>query len=155
MQVMVCQDAGLLFHSIVPGCAVPPRRKGIHKMAKEIEPSRHLEDFLNFLDQCAREYRYASDNMATEDKRLQDLLHELEFAADKAERNRVATSLQRSRRERRRSKDKVKLYERIVKFSEDQNNRRTINLLRQLLGQQRKEEEYLRSNRTYKKRVDG
>lgn len=124
-------------------------------MAKEIEPSRHLEDFLNFLDQCAREYRYASDNMATEDKRLQDLLHELEFAVDKAERNRVATSLQRSRRERRRSKDKVKLYERIVKFSEDQNNRRTINLLRQLLGQQRKEEEYLRSNRTYKKRVDG
>lgn len=124
-------------------------------MAKEIEPSRHLEDFLNFLDQCAREYRYASDNMATEDKRLQDLLHELEFAVDKAERNRVATSLQRSRRERRRSKDKVKLYERIVKFTEDQNNRRTINLLRQLLGQQRKEEEYLRSNRTYKKRVDG
>ena len=30
-----------------------------------------------------------------------------------------------------------------------------INLLRQLLGQQRKEEEYLRSNRTYKKRMDG
>ena len=49
----------------------------------------------------------------------------------------------------------VKLYERIVKFKEDQNNRRTINLLRQLLGQQRKEEEYLRSNRTYKKRMDG
>ena len=116
---------------------------------------KHLEDFLNFLDQCAKEYQYAFENMSTEDKRLQDLLHELEFAADKAERNRVDTSLQRSRRERRKSKDMVKLYERIVKFSEDQSNRRTINLLRQLLGQQRKEEEYLRSNRTYKKRMDG
>lgn len=124
-------------------------------MAKEIKPSKHLEDFLNFLDQCSREYQYAFDNMSKEDKRLQDLLHEIEFAADKAEKNRAATSLQRSRRERRKNKDMVKLYERIVKFSEDQSNRRTINLLRQLLGHQRKEEEYLQSNRTYKKRVDG
>ena len=124
-------------------------------MAKEIKPSKHLEDFLNFLDQCVREYQYAFDNMSKEDKRLQDLLHEIEFAADKAEKNRAATSLQRSRRERRKNKDMVKLYERIVKFSEDQSNRRTINLLRQLWGQQRKEEEYLQSNRTYKKRVDG
>ena len=124
-------------------------------MTKEIKPSKQLEDFLNFLDQCAKEYKYASDNMSKEDKRLQDLLHEIEFAADKAERNRVATSLQKSRKERRKHKDMVKLYERIVKFSEDQNNLRTINLLRQLLGQQRKEEEYLQSNRAYKKRVDG
>jgi len=124
-------------------------------MAKEIKPSKHLEDFLNFLDQCAREYQYAYDNVSKEDRRLQDLLHEMEFAADKAERNRVATKLQGSRRERRRNKDMVKLYEKIVRFSEDQSNRRTINLLRQLLGQQRKEEEYLQGNRVYKKRVDG
>lgn len=62
-------------------------------MAKEIKPSRHLEDFLNFLDRCAREYQYAYDNVSKEDRRLQDLLHEMEFAADKAERNRVATKL--------------------------------------------------------------
>ena len=123
-------------------------------MAKEIKPSKHLENFLNFLDQCAREYQYAYDNVSKEDRRLQDLLHEMEFAADKAERNRVATKLQGSRRERRRNKDMVKLYEKIVRFSEDQSNRRTINLLRQLLGQQRKEEEYLQSKRIYKKRVD-
>lgn len=123
-------------------------------MAKEMKPSEHLSGFLDFLDQCAKEYKYASDNMSREDRRLQDLLHEIEFAADKAERNRAATSLQKSRKERRKSKDMVKLYERIVKFTEDQSNRRTINLLRQLLGQQRKEEEYLQSNRTYKKRVD-
>ena len=155
MQNMVGPDAGLLFYSIVPGCAVSSGGREVHKMAKEIKPSKHLEDFLNFLDQCVREYQYAFDNMSKEDKRLQDLLHEIEFAADKAEKNRAATSLQRSRRERRKNKDMVKLYERIVKFSEDQSNRRTINLLRQLLGQQRKEEEYLQSNRTYKKRVDG
>lgn len=123
-------------------------------MAKEVMPSKHLEDFLNFLDQCIREYQYAYDNVSKEDKRLQDLLHEMEFAKDKAERNRVATKLQGSRRERRKNKDTVQLYDRIVRFAEDQNNRRTINLFRQLLGQQRKEEEYLQSKRVYKKRAE-
>ncbi|NBH72180.1 hypothetical protein D3Z51_09135 [Clostridiaceae bacterium] len=123
-------------------------------MPKEANPSKNLEIFLDFLDQCVKEYQYAYGNVSKEDKRLQDLLHEMEFAADRAERNRVATRLQNSRRERRKNKDTVKLYERIVKFQEDQNNRRTLNLLSQLLGQQRKEEEYLRSKRVYKKRVE-
>lgn len=123
-------------------------------MAENMKPSQYLENFLNFLDQCEREYKYAYDNVNKEDRRLQDFVHEIEFASDKAERNRVATRLQNSRKERRRNKDAVKLYERIVRFTEDPNNRRTINLLRQLLGQQRKEEEYLQSNRMYKKRVE-
>lgn len=123
-------------------------------MAKEINPSKELENFLNFLDQSAKEYQYAYDKVSQEDRRLQDLLHEVEFAADRAERNRVATKLRSSRRERRKNKDIVKLYERIVRFTEDPNNRRIINQLRQLLGQQRKEEEYLRSKRVYKKRVE-
>ena len=123
-------------------------------MAKEINPSKELENFLNFLDQSAKEYQYAYDKVSQEDRRLQDLLHEVEFAADRAERNRVATKLRSSRRERRKNKDIVKLYERIVRFTEDQNNRRIINQLRQLLGQQRKEEEYLQSKRVYKKRVE-
>lgn len=123
-------------------------------MPKEVTPSKSLENFLNFLDQCVKEYQYAYDNVSREDKRLQDLLHEMEFATDRAERNRIATRLQNSRRERRKNKDIVKLYERMVKFQEDQNNRRTLNLLSQLLGQQRKEEEYLRSKRVYKKRVE-
>ena len=123
-------------------------------MAKEINPSKKLENFLNFLDQSAKEYQYAYDKVSQEDRRLQDLLHEVEFAADRAERNRVATKLRSSRRERRKNKDIVKLYERIVRFTEDPNNRRIINQLRQLLGQQRKEEEYLQSKRVYKKRVE-
>lgn len=61
-------------------------------MAKEVMPSKHLEDFLNFLDQCIRKYQYAYDNVSKEDRRLQDLLHEMEFAADKSERNRVEQS---------------------------------------------------------------
>lgn len=122
-------------------------------MAKELTPAARLESFLDFVAQCESRYTLACGNVSQEDKRLQDLLHEIEFASDKAERNRVATKLQHSRRERRQNKDIVKLYEQVVRFFEDQNNRRTLNQMRQLLGRQRKEEEYLFSDREYKPRV--
>ena len=117
-------------------------------------PAKELERFLSFVDSCTGEYRLAFDSVGEEDKKLQDLLHEMEFAADKAERNRVATRLQQSRRNRRKEKDTAQKYELIVKFFEDQNNRATLNRLRQLLGRQRKEEEFLASKRTYKPRVE-
>ena len=123
-------------------------------MAKELSPAQQLETFLKFIDLCASRYNFAYGNVALEDKRLQDLLHEIEFAPGKAERNRAATKLHHSRQIRRDNKDDVQRYELIVKFFEDQNNRRTLNQLKQLLGQQRKEEEYLSRERTYKPRVE-
>ena len=90
-------------------------------------PAKELENFLNFIDQCVQEYKAAYENVNEEDRRLQDLVHAMEFAVDKSER--------------------------IVKFFEDQKNRDTLNRMRQLLGQQRKEEEYLDGERVYKPRV--
>lgn len=80
-------------------------------------------------------------------------LEDMEFAKDRNERNRIATSLQQSRRTRRINKDMAKMNEKLVKFFEDQKNRDILNRLRQLLGQQRKEEEYLLGERTYKPRA--
>lgn len=96
-----------------------------------------------------QEYKYAYDMVGEEDKRLQDLLHEMEFAKDKAERNRVATKMQRSRRNRRENKDIVLMNEKVVDFFNEPKNRDTLNRMRQLFGQQRKEEEYLMGERTY------
>ena len=121
---------------------------------KQRSPAEALEDFLNYVDATASEYRGAYDAVNTEDRRLQDLLHEMEFAADKNERNRTATKLQQSMKLRRENKDVVKRNERLVKFFEEQKNRETLNRMRQLLGQQRKEEEFLNSERIYKKRVE-
>ncbi|WP_347979642.1 hypothetical protein, partial [Hungatella hominis] len=90
-------------------------------------PAKELENFLNFIDQCVQEYKAAYDNVNEEDRRLQDLVHAMEFAADKSERNRVATKLQQSRKYRRQNKDIVKRNERIVKFFEEQKNRDTLN----------------------------
>ena len=50
---------------------------------KQRSPAEALEDFLNYVDDAASEYRGAYDAVNTEDRRLQDLLHEMEFAADK------------------------------------------------------------------------
>ena len=77
----------------------------------------------------------------------------MEFAGDRAERNRVATKLQTSRKQRRRMKDLMKRDEQVVKFFEDPENRKILNKMRQLLGRQRKEEEYLEGERTYKPRA--
>ena len=122
-------------------------------MSKRKTPAQALEEFLSYYDESILEYRYACDKVVEEDKRLQDFLHEMEFAKDRNERNRIATSLQQSRRTRRINKDMAKMNEKLVKFFEDQKNRDTINRLRQLLGQQRKEEEYLLGERTYKPRA--
>lgn len=123
-------------------------------MGKKKSPAEELTEFLNYIDAAVHEYRYAYDIVNGEDRRLQDLLHEMEFAEDRTERNRVAARLQKSRRLRRENKDIVQKNERLVKFFEDQKNRETLNRMRQLLGQQRKEEEFLKSKRIYKPRVE-
>ena len=121
-------------------------------MGKQKNPAEELERFLNYIDACRQEYKYAYDMVGEEDKRLQDPLHEMEFAKDKAERNRVATKLQRSRN-RRENKDIVLMNEKVVEFFNEPKNRDTLNRMRQLLGQQRKEEEYLMGERAYIPRV--
>ena len=44
------------------------------------EPSEVLSEFLNFLDECEIRYQTAHEAVGLEDRRLQDLLHEMEFA---------------------------------------------------------------------------
>lgn len=119
----------------------------------EKTPSERMKEFLDFIDRCHGEYQLAYDAVSEEDKKLQDLLHKLEFSTNTAEKNRVATSLKNSRRERRRNKDIVKRNELIVGFFREKSHKDTLNKLRQLLGRQRKEEEYLASDRVYKPRA--
>lgn len=142
----------------------PPGRSEGHKplmqseeikeaFMKDRKPSEAIEDFLDSVAFMEKEYKTHYESVNEEDRRLQDLLHELEFADDKAARNRAATKLHRSRRKRRESKDKVLLYTEVYKFFTDKTNRDVLNRMRQLLGRQRKEEEYLGGERVYKKRV--
>lgn len=65
---------------------------------KTKSPSEQLAVFLNFVDQCTAEYRLASDMVSEEDKRLQDLLHGIEFSETRSEADKVTTKLRRSRK---------------------------------------------------------
>ena len=47
----------------------------------------------------------------------------------------------------------MKLNEQVVKFFDEKGHRDTLNKMRQLLGRQRKEEEYLFGERVYKPRA--
>jgi uncharacterized protein with von Willebrand factor type A (vWA) domain len=120
------------------------------------KPSEIIESFLNYIDQCRTDYQNAVKAVEEADKKeLIDLVHDMEFAKDKQERNRVATRLQRSRLDRRKNKDTVDELEDIVKFFDEINHKNTLNKLKQLLGKQRKTEEYLASERVYKPRKKG
>lgn len=116
-------------------------------------PAEQLAEFLKFVDYCAEEYRLAREAVSEEDKRLQDLLHGIEFSETRSEADKVTTKLRRSRKQRREYKDAVKRYQLILEFYGDQNNRASLNKMRQLLGKQRKEEEFLNGKRTYKHRA--
>lgn len=117
------------------------------------EVSEAVQQFLNYIEQCRNNYQIASEAVKHEDKRLQDMLHEIEFSEGENGKRRAATKLKNSRKERRRQKDEVMRLELIVQFFEEPQNRKVLNNLRQLLGRQRKQEEFLNGKRQYKPRV--
>ena len=117
-------------------------------------PSEVIQEFLNQIECWKTEYNMAFENVGREDKRLQDLVHELEFSPNVKERNRVATKLHKSRKIRRRNKDTVLLLENVVSFFEEPQNKKVLNQLVQLLGTQRKQEKILLTERTYRPRVE-
>ena len=118
----------------------------MEKQQEKRRKSEVLSEFLKFLQDCENEYELAYEGVRREDKRLQDLLHEMEFAPDKLARNRVATKLHYSRVERRKNKDIVTENEEIVTFFKNQKS--VINGMKELLGRQRKKEDYLNGERT-------
>lgn len=120
---------------------------------KEKSPAERIKEFLDFVRQCNSEYQLAYDAVNQEDRRLQDFAHWFEFAEDTEELYALAEEFQASRRYRRKNKDTVKRCELIVNFFQEKNPKDTLNRLEQILGKQRKEEEYLSSERVYKPRV--
>lgn len=116
-------------------------------------PSKKLEDFLAFAKECKETYQIAYSCVGDEDKRLQDLLHALEFTDNRYDMHAEALKLWKSRKERRRNKDRALLYSDLAQYFQSASGQKFINELRQLLGRQRKQEEYLNSERSYKPRV--
>ena len=116
-------------------------------------PSEILEGFISYIDAVKAEYEKAFAIVGEEDRRLQDMLHALEFAPNKQERNKIATQFQRSRRRRRKAKDTVLELEKIYEFQKDPANKPFFKRLKGTITQQKGTEQYLAGQREYKKRV--
>ena len=118
-----------------------------------MNPSEFIESFLNRLDEVRPEYDWHYRNVGVKDLENQDFLHELELVCDSwQERSRLATKWRKSRIERRESKNMVAVLEPVVKFLDDEANRKVINRLRGVLGEVRKQEGALKG-KVYRKRV--
>lgn len=118
------------------------------------KPSEIINEFLNFLESSKTEYESAHAEVGKEDCKVQTFLHDMEFAPNKAERNKIATKLQRSRKDRRKAKDRVQLFENVHSFYTDKQNQNLIKALRRLQSEQNTVEKYLFGNREFKNRVD-
>lgn len=118
------------------------------------KPSETITEFIKFLETSVHEYESAYADVGKEDSRVQTFLHDTEFAPNKGERNKIATSLQKSRQRRRKAKDKAKLYESVYRFYTDKQNQGFLKALRRLQNEQIAEEKYLFGVREFKNRVD-
>lgn len=123
------------------------------RSVNNILPSEKLQDFIKTIRSYETTYELSFETVGLEDKKLQDLLHEIELSANAKERNRAAAKLKDSRKARRAAKDEVLMLENIVKFFEEPQNRKVLNQMGQLLGRQKKQEKMLLSERTYTPRV--
>lgn len=120
----------------------------------EKRPSEIINSFLNFMETASREYESAYADVGKEDSRVQTFLHDMEFAPNKNERNKIATRLQQSRRARRKAKDRAQLYENVHRLYTDKQNHNMLKALRRLQNEQDTVEKYLFGKREFKNRVD-
>ena len=116
-------------------------------------PSEYISEFLNFVADAQSKYKFYFDEVNNQDKITQDLLHSLELDGLKRdERSKLATKLMINRKDRRYYKDIVEELEPIVQFFDDQQNKKVLDKLKQVLGACRCVEGY-HTDRTYVPRV--
>ena len=115
--------------------------------------SESIKMFLDFVDECQRLNNTARENISVEEKRQQDLLHQIEFERSAKKRGPIGTKLHKCRNDRRRYKDLFEETDEIVQFFQQPQHKRTLEQLRPLLGRVRMAEKY-HENRTYIPRIE-
>lgn len=128
-----------------------------------MQVSKQIENFLNFYQKAKSDYEYAQEQLRKCQDYTQDILHSLELDdLPYSERCKLMTKLTACRKDRRYWKDQVEELEPLIsvfnittdpaKKSEVERNMKTINQLREALGQTRRQENH-HSNRTYRPKI--
>ena len=123
-------------------------------MEKGTKPSEIIDEFLNFLKYCDKEYKDCVTQVYKYDRMNQDFLHDIEFAHNYDKRCKIATRVHKQRNDRRAMKDRVEFVEKVAKFYADKQNKQFIDRLKNLLTDQKKAEEYVLNERHYNRRGD-
>lgn len=122
----------------------------------ERSPSEIIQDFLDLIEESHTEYEDAKSKISFYDSRTYDWTHDLEDAANKSERGRLATAWQKELRQRRIEKDRFKMWEKVHEWGCDPMNKSCLKRLKQLLSKQKDTENYINTpyqDREYKRRV--
>ncbi len=119
-------------------------------MEKKI--SEQIKSFLDFIDECRELNSMAYSGVGEEDKRHQDLTHAIEFEHDPEKIDRIGRRIHQNRIERRVYKDIYEITSPVVEFARDPQNKKTLDLARQLLWKVRKVESR-QENRFYVPRI--
>lgn len=114
--------------------------------------SEIITEFLSLIDRSRDEYVIASQAVEYENKRQQDLLHDIEFVTNSRERNKLCTKLHKCRLSRRVHKDIEEESQIITEFFNDPQHKKTLDMMRQMLGKLRKIEAY-HTDRAYIRRI--
>ena len=118
----------------------------------EKKVSEQIKSFLDFIDECREQNSMAYDGVGEEDKRHQDLMHEIEFEDDPDKIAEIGMRVHQNRVQRRVYKDIYAVTAPVDKFAREPQNKKTLNLARQLLGEVRNVERH-QENRTYVPRI--
>lgn len=118
----------------------------------EKKVSEQIKSFLDFIDECRELNSMAYSGVGEEDKRHQDLTHAIEFEDDPEKIARIGMRIHQNRVERRAYKDIYEVTLPVVEFVQDPKNKKTMDAVRQLLGEVRKKERY-HENRVYIPRI--
>lgn len=119
----------------------------------ELKPSEVIENFLQFLENANKEHIEREVTVELCGKRNIDYLHDMEFAKDKCERNRIGTKIHRNQKNRRAAKDRAMELEKIAAFFVDKSNKPFIGQMKRLLKEQKDREVYLQNDREYVRRA--
>lgn len=121
-------------------------------MSKEAKTSEIIENFLNGIRGVVTTYPFEKEAVEVEDKRTQDLLHELELGPSGCK-DKIATKLRKSRKERRIHKDYIEINGPIYNYWTSPTGTAMMKQLTDILGTIRKQEKS-KQNRIYIPRVE-
>ena len=108
--------------------------------------------FLDWLSEMKDKQEKSWQIVVDEDSKVQDFLHEMEFESNNKRRAVISTRLHDSRVKRRIAKDTSKLLKPVTEFVKEATNRNLIKLMKQMRSDLKSAEEFVFSQREYKKR---